>query len=66
VDRYPVIAVAGRGRVSIMGWKKNKLIVYPLELIAGVGIVAWMAVSGLARVVTLPRDWARYKKIRSI
>jgi hypothetical protein len=49
-----------------MGWKKNKLIVYPLELIAGVGIVAWMAVSGLARAATLPRDWARYRRIRSI
>ena len=49
-----------------MGWKKNKLIVYPLELVAGVGIVAWMAVSGLARAFTLPRDWRRYKRIRSI
>ena len=49
-----------------MGWKKNKLIVYPLELAAGVGIVAWMAVSGVPRLFTLPQDWARYKRIRSI
>jgi hypothetical protein len=49
-----------------MGWKRNKLIVYPLEFAAGVGIVLWMGVAGLARAVTLPRDWARYKRIRSI
>ena len=49
-----------------MGWKRNKLIVYPLELVAGIGIVAWMAVSGLARVVTLPKDWRRYKRMRSL
>jgi hypothetical protein len=54
------------GRVQAVGWKKNKLIVYPLELVAGVGIVAWMAVSGLSRAFTLPRDWRRYKRIRSI
>ncbi len=49
-----------------MGWKKNKLIVYPMELLAGIGIVAMMAVTGLVKAVTLLPDWQRYKKIRNI
>jgi hypothetical protein len=49
-----------------VGWKRNKFIVYPMELLAGVGIVAMMAVSGLVRSVTLFSDWRRYKKIRNI
>lgn len=49
-----------------MGWKKNKLIVYPMELLAGIGIVAMMAVTGLVKAVTLLPDWRRYKKISSI
>ncbi|HEX3604583.1 MAG TPA: hypothetical protein VH134_01585 [Candidatus Dormibacteraeota bacterium] len=49
-----------------MGWKKNKFIVYPLELLAGVGIVTVMALSGVVKLFTLPRDWARYKRIREI
>jgi hypothetical protein len=49
-----------------VGWKRNKLIVYPMELLAGVGIVAMMAVTGLVKSVTLLSDWQRYKKIRNI
>ncbi len=49
-----------------MGWKKNKFIVYPMELVAGVGIVAMMAVTALFKSFTLLPDWQRYKKIRSI
>jgi hypothetical protein len=49
-----------------VGWKRNKLIVYPMEFLAGVGIVAMMAVTGLVKSVTLLPDWRRYKKIRNI
>jgi hypothetical protein len=49
-----------------VGWKRNKLIVYPMELLAGVGIVAMMAITGLVKSVTLLADWRRYKKIRNI
>jgi hypothetical protein len=49
-----------------VGWKRNKLIVYPMELLAGVGIVGMMAITGLLKSVTLLSDWRRYKKIRNI
>lgn len=49
-----------------MGWKRNKFIVYPMEFLCGVGIVAMMAVTGLVKSVTLLPDWRRYKKIRNI
>jgi hypothetical protein len=54
------------GRASAVGWKKNKFIVFPLELAAGIGIVLWMAANGVVKSFSLPKDWKRYKKIRSI
>jgi hypothetical protein len=49
-----------------VGWKRNKLIVYPMELLAGAGIVAMMALRGLLKSATLLPDWRRYKRIRNI
>jgi hypothetical protein len=54
------------GRASAVGWKRNKFILYPVEFLCGVGIVAMMAVTGLVKSVTLLPDWQRYKKIRNI
>ena len=46
--------------------RRKELYIYPLEVVMGAFIALAMVGAGLARSLTLLRDWGRYKKMREI
>jgi predicted alpha/beta hydrolase len=61
----PACAAAGRSGGQAVN-RRKELYIYPLEVVMGAFIALAMVGAGLARSLTLLRDWGRYKKMREI